>query len=99
MLKKKNYRPVSLLPHISKIFEQVIYKKINSYMENKLSKPITGFRKAHGTQHSSFTDLLKAFNTINHDLLLTKLKAYGFTNKSLALVCSYLKKQKTENAN
>ena len=68
-------------------------------MENKLSKHITGFRKAHGTQHSLFTDLLKAFNTINHDLLLTKLKAYGFTNKSLALMCSYLKKQKTENAN
>ena len=68
-------------------------------MENKLSKHITGFRKAHGTQHSSFTDLLKAFNTINHDLLLTKLKAYGFTNKSLALMCCYLKKQKTENAN
>ena len=68
-------------------------------MENKLSKYITGFRKAHGTQHSSFIDLLKAFNTINHDLLLTKLKAYSFTNKSLALMCSYLKKQKTENAN
>ena len=44
-LKKENYRPVSLLLHLSKVFERIIYKQINVYMENKLSKFITGLRK------------------------------------------------------
>ena len=58
-LKKENYRPVSLLPHLSKVFERIIYKQINEYMENKLSKFITGFRKLHGTQHSMVSMLEK----------------------------------------
>ena len=85
----------SLLSHVSQVFKRKIYKQITNYMENKLSKYITGFRKSHRTQHSLipmletwksaldkdenvcvlFMDLSKAFNTINHDLLLAKLKA------------------------
>ena len=42
---------MSLLPHLSKVFEKVIYKQINNFMENKISKCVTGFRKSHGTQH------------------------------------------------
>ena len=41
-----------MLPHISKVFERKIHKQINSYMEDKLSKYITGFRKAHRTQQN-----------------------------------------------
>ena len=114
LLKKENYRPVSLLPHVSKVFERIIYKQINIYMQDKISKHITGFRKSHGTQHSLMTmlekwksaldkgenicvlfmDLSKAFDTINHDLLLAKLKAYGFSTNALDLMCSYLKNRK-----
>ena len=38
LLQKENYRPVSLLPHISRVFEREIYKQINTVMENKISK-------------------------------------------------------------
>ena len=53
-LKKENYRPVSLSPHVSKILERLIYKQINGYMCDKLSKYMTGFRKCleNGAKHS-----------------------------------------------
>ena len=35
-------------------------------------------------------ELWKAFDTLNHDLLITKLHAYGFTRESLKLIKSYL---------
>ena len=113
-LKKRNYRPVSLLPHSSKVFERIIYKQINVNIENKLSKFITGFRKLHGSQHSIVTllekwrkaldkkeyicvllmDLSKAFDTINHNLLLAKLHTYGFSKNALSRMCSYIKSRK-----
>ena len=51
-LQKENYRPVNLLPHVSKIFERIIHKQITNYMTDKLAHSITGFRKSHGTQNS-----------------------------------------------
>ena len=41
-----------------------------------------------------FMDLSKAFDTINHDLLLAKLKAYGFSLNAVKLMYSYLKIRK-----
>ena len=35
-------------------------------------------------------DLSKAFDTLNHELLIAKLSAYGFNNESLKLIRSYL---------
>ena len=116
-LKKENYRPVSLLPHVSKVFERIIYKQIMSYVTNLFSDYITGFRKSHGSQHclvkmlenwksalnnesvcALFMDLSKTFDTINQDLLLAKLKAYGFSKDTLTLICSYLKNRKQKVA-
>ena len=39
-------------------------------------------------------DLPKAFDTINHCLLLAKLKAYGFSKQALSVMCSYLKNKR-----
>ena len=44
-LNKDNYRLVSLLPHLWKVFERIIYKQIGSFMESKLTKLLV-------TQHS-----------------------------------------------
>ena len=41
-----------------------------------------------------FMDLSKAFDTVNHDLLLAKLKSYVFSINALDLMCSYLKNRR-----
>ena len=41
-----------------------------------------------------FMDPSKAFDTINHDLLLAKLKAYGFSKEALSIMYSYLKNRR-----
>ena len=51
-LNKEKYRPVSILLHLSKVFERVLYKQIDSFMENKFSPYLCGFRKNHNAQYS-----------------------------------------------
>ena len=46
-----NYRPVSILPNISKIYERCLFKQMNLYFEKKLSKYQCGFRKGVSVQH------------------------------------------------
>ena len=107
---KENYRPVSLLPNFSKVFERLMNNQIDNYMKNKFSKFLTGFRKNHSTQNALLNmiekwkanlnngnkiavlimDLSKAFDTLDHSLLLSKLKAYGFDERSLIFLKSYL---------
>ena len=108
----KNYRPVSLLPVVSKLFEKIIYKQINSYIEKFLSPYLFGFRKGHNTEQcllnmletwkkqlmkkcggAILTDLSKAFDCINHDLLIAKLGAYCFDESALGFIRSYLKER------
>ena len=48
---KDNYRPVSNLSNISKIFEIIMHNQMNNFFINKLSKYQCGFRKVFGTQH------------------------------------------------
>ena len=111
---KNNYRPVSVLPAISKIFERNMYDQISNYIEKYLSPYLCGFRKGYNTQHcltvmlerwkkgldndkmpgALLTDLSKAFDCINHELLIAKLNAYGFSKKSLTHIYSYLSERK-----
>ena len=46
-----------------------------------------------------FTDLSKAFDTKNRDLLLAKLKAYGFSKQALSFMCKLPEEQKTKSSN
>ena len=48
---KFNYRPVSILPVVSKIYERFMFSQINKFMDSKLSKFQCGFRKGYNTQH------------------------------------------------
>ena len=107
----KNYRPVSVLPANSKIFERIMHTQIAEFMDSHLSTIICGYRKGFSTQHALISllekwrnildkkgfsgailmDLSKAFDCLNHDLLIAKLHAYGFSKKSVKLIRSYLK--------
>ena len=46
----KNYRPVSLLPIASKLFERKMYNQFLSHIDKYLSPYIFGFRKNHSTE-------------------------------------------------
>ena len=112
--KDKKFRPISLLPMISKLFEKYMSDQIVTYIDQFLSPYLFGFRKGHSTQQclivmietwkkaldeqkyagAILTDLTKAFDCLNHDLLLVKLKAYGFDNHSLKFIQSYLRERR-----
>ena len=49
---KANYRPVSILPLLSKVFEKIMYDQLYEYIEHFLNQLLCGFRKAHSTQHA-----------------------------------------------
>ena len=50
-LSKCNYRPVSILPTLSKVYEKILYRQIYEYFNRIFSKYLCGFRKHHSTQH------------------------------------------------
>ena len=76
------------LSNFSKIFEKLMYNQIFEFINLKLSKYIAGFQKENNTQdallkmietwrsrlnrENKICALIKAFDTINHDLLLSK---------------------------
>ncbi len=110
------YRPISLLSVINKIFERIIYHRLNDHFRNNdlFYEKQYGFRSGRSTMHalsevvqyireagdckenvcSVFVDLSKAFDTVTHEILTEKLKAYGISSTALSLIKDYLTNRK-----
>ena len=88
---KANYRPVSVLPLLSKVLSKSIHDQLYEYLENFLSELLYGFQKAHSTQHALFSLIQKwqaelargIMLVISHDSLVATLEAYGLDIGSL----------------
>lgn len=53
-----NFRPVSLLPTLFKVFERILYDQLNASFESIFSPLLCGFRKTYSTQHALLKLLL-----------------------------------------
>ena len=108
----ENYRPISVIPAISKVIEKLVYRQLSTYLENNnlLDESQFGFRKGRSTELAAtlftdnvkrkvdegklvgavFIDLTKAFDTLNHGKLLSKLKSYGISDNEYQCFQDYL---------
>lgn len=113
-----NYRPISILPSISKVFEVVVKDKLikylagndlmtkyqHGYLQRKstttallsiIHEIVQGFDQQQYTQ-IAFCDLSKAFDSVNHNVLIQKLERYGIEHSALKYIISYLHQRKQQ---
>ena len=111
-----NYRPISLLPIISKIYEKLMHKRVHAFLKDcNILYPLQfGFQESNSIDHALismteeirssldnrrygcgiFVDLQKAFDTVNHGILLNKLEHYGIRGNVLDWFKSYLSERR-----
>ena len=107
-----NYRPISVIPIISKVFERIVYNQLFHYLDdNKLLLSCqSGLRSLHSALTALleatnawsvnidngllngvvFIDLTKAFDTIDHEIILRKMSYLGVDQAAIKWFSSYL---------
>jgi hypothetical protein len=113
-LNKENFRPVSVLTILSKIFEGIMADQMKGYFKNILSEWLSAYRSKYSCNNVLiyFTeslrnsldqnkhvgcvlmDLSKAFDCLNHDILINKLESYNVSTTSCKYIKSYLSNRK-----
>ena len=80
---KDNYRPISILPNVPRIFEKFMFRQMSHYMDNILFKHQCGFRKGYNTQYC-FLKMLEKWKSA-----VDKGKSFGafLTDLSKAFDC------------
>ena len=111
-----NYRPISILGSIARVFEKLLYKQLHDFLvENKIfNAQQWAFRSLHSTalalidcssnwllnvdrgenNLTLFLDIKKAFDTIDHSILLQKLDFYGISEEDDHFLKSYMSERK-----
>ena len=113
----EGFRPASILPTLSNIFEKCMFAKVSTFFNNIFSNQQCGYSKGYSTQYcllvmletwnrsvdkgkvfgAWLTDLSKAFDCLDHELLTAKLNAYGFSLPALQLISNYSLKKTEKN--
>ena len=108
-----NYRPISILPILSKILERAVFDQLYPFLDSRsmLHDNQSGFRPKFSTSSALMDiteewlnaidngeligivmlDLQKAFDTVNHEILIKKLHDYNLSINIINWFVSYLK--------
>ena len=83
VLDKKNYRPISVLPCLSKVFESVLIDQMSEFFDRVASPHLSGFRKPHNCQSVLLSIVEKCKTAMDNN------KVYGavLTDLSKAFDC------------